>query len=105
MVEQIDEGTPNLRLVPPFALIPKSIYLCYVLTLVITAEKVHFVRMLYLERQQKTERFNTLLPTVYIVTEEQVAGLRRSARLVHKPQEVIILSMNISSYSDRGTQT
>ena len=55
MIEQVDEGAPNLRLVAPLALVPESIYLCYILALMIASQQVNFVRVLYLEGQKYAE--------------------------------------------------
>lgn len=105
VIEQVDEGTPELRLVPPFALIPESIYLCYILALVIASQEMHLVRVLYLEGQKNAEGLYALLASVNVIAKKKVVGVRRSASIVHEPQEVVILSVNIGSDRERSTQS
>ena len=45
--------------------------------------------------QQKTDGFQRLLPPVHIVSQKQVVALRREAPILKKPQQVIVLPMDV----------
>lgn len=97
MVEQIDERTPKLRLVPPFALVPESINLCYILALVISSQHMDFFRVLYLEGEKEAKGLYALLPSIHVVAQEKVTGLRRRPCIIHKAQEIVVLAVYVSS--------
>lgn len=49
-----------------------------------------------LVRQQKADGLQGLLPSVHIVAQEQVVGLRREAAILKEPQQVCVLSVDIT---------
>lgn len=64
---------------------------------VISSENAHFSRVFYFERKQQTNCFDSLSPSINVVTQEQIAGFRRKASILEESQHVIILSMNVAT--------
>ena len=57
-----------------------------------------------LVRQQQASALNGVLPTIHIVAKEEVVGFRRESPYLKQPQQIIVLSMNVS-YKHRQMQT
>ena len=68
----------------------------------ITSEDVDLSRVLYLEGEKETDSLNSLSSSINIVPQKQIVGLRRKAAVLKESEHVIVLSMNISAYFDRG---
>jgi len=65
-------------------------------TLVIATQHEEVLRVLDLVRKQQTYCFEGLLPTVNVVTEEQVITFWRKAAVLEQPQQVVILAVDIT---------
>ncbi len=49
-----------------------------------------------LVRQQQADGLQGLLPSVHIVTQEQVVGLWGEAAILEEPQQVCVLSVDVT---------
>lgn len=58
--------------------------------------------VLDLVSQQQTDGLQGLLPSVYIVSKEQVVALWWKASIFKKPQQIIVLPMNITWRDKQG---
>lgn len=58
--------------------------------------------VLDLVSQQQTDGLQGLLPSVYIVSKEQVVALWWKTSIFKKPQQIIVLPMNITWRDKQG---
>lgn len=65
-------------------------------TLVVAPEQEEVFRVFDLVRQQQADGFQRLLPSVHVVTQEQVVGLWGEAAILKEPQQVCVLSVDIA---------
>ena len=75
-VEAISEGLPKLDIVPPLAFVVEAIDPIDRGTLVVSTKDEEVLGILDLVGQQQADRLERLLPTVDIVSEEQIVGFR-----------------------------
>lgn len=59
-------------------------------------EQEEIFRVFDLVGEQQTDRFQRLLPSVHIIAQEEIISFRREASILEKPQQVCVLSMNIT---------
>lgn len=69
----------------------------------VSSQQKEIFRVFDLVSQQKADGFQGLLASVYIVTKKQVVALWWKASIFKQPQEVIVLSMNITWRGERFT--
>ncbi len=70
-VKQICENLPNIRIsILLYTLIIKTINLRYLTTLMITSEDSNAISISYFESKHQTERLNTMIAPVYIISHE-----------------------------------
>ena len=62
----------------------------------IATQQEKVLRVLDFVAQEEANCFDRLLATVDIVTQEQIVGLRRESAVLEDPQQIIVLSMNIT---------
>lgn len=62
----------------------------------VSSQKKEVFWVFDLVSQQQADGFQGLLASVYIVSQEQVVALWRKAAILKKPQQVVVLPMNIT---------
>ncbi len=62
----------------------------------VSSEKKEVLWIFDLVGKQKTDGLQWLLASVYIVSQKQVVTLWRISSILKKPEEVIVLTMNIT---------
>lgn len=62
----------------------------------VAPEQEEVLRVFDLVRQQQADGLQRLLPSVHIVAQEQVVGLWGEAAILEEPQQVCVLSMDIT---------
>ena len=65
-------------------------------TLVVAPEQEEVLRVFDLVGQQQADGLQRLLPSVHIVTQKQIVGLGGEAAILKEPQQVCVLSMDIT---------
>jgi hypothetical protein len=75
-VEAVGECFPELDVVPALALVVKAVDVINGHTLVISAQDEEILGIFDLEREEKTNRLETLLAAVNVVAKEQITGVR-----------------------------
>ena len=85
-VEYIAEFPPYSDIVPPFALVIKTIGSINRTTLVISSQEIKLFRVLNFECEKETNSFNTLFAAIYVITHEEVFG-RCLTRISNKIKE------------------
>ena len=74
----------------------ESIYSVYTGALMVTTQEKEVLRIFDLVGEQKTDGFQTLFPSVHIIPEEKIIGLRGKSTILKQPQQIIVLAMGIS---------
>jgi hypothetical protein len=96
-VEAISKCLPQLNVVPPLALVIEAIDTVDGGTFVVTTENKEVFRIFDLVRKEEADGLERLLATVDVVSEEEVVGLRREATVFKKTQEIVVLTVNITT--------
>ena len=95
-VENVTENAPESDGVSTLALVIEPVNAIDLSTLVIASQQEEVLGVLNLVAQQKAHCFNRLLSAVNVVTKEEVIGLGREASILEDPQQVIVLSMDVT---------
>jgi len=103
-VEAIRERLPELDVVPTLAFIVETVYPVYAGTLVIATQEKEILRIFDLVRQQQTYRFQRLLPSIDVVTEEQVVGLGWETAVFEQSQQIGVLAVYVAADLKRRLQ-
>lgn len=103
-VKAICKGLPKLDVISPFALVVKTIYPVYAGAFVIAAQQEEVLRIFDFVCQQQAYRLQGLLPSVNVITQEQVVRLGRKATVLKKPQQVGILAVYVAADLKRRLQ-
>jgi hypothetical protein len=96
-VEAVCEGLPELDVVPSLALIVEAIDTVDGSTLVVTAQDEEVLRVLDLVGQEQADGLEGLLASVDVVAQEKVVCFWRKATVFEQAEEVIILTVNITT--------
>ena len=64
--------------------------------LVVSSEQEEVVRVFNFVCQEKADRFDALLTSINIISEEQVVALGWEPSVVEQAQEILVLSVNIA---------
>lgn len=62
----------------------------------VSSQQKEVFRVFDLVRQQQADGLQGLLASVHVVAEEQVVALRWEAAILEKPQQVIVLPVNVT---------
>ena len=62
----------------------------------VATKKKEVLWILDLVCQQETDGLKRLLPTVHVITKEEVVGLWRKSSILEQPQKIIVLPMNVT---------
>lgn len=68
----------------------------------VTSQQKEVLWVLYFESQKQANALQGLLSSVHVVTEEEVVGLRGISTVFKEAEEVVVLSMDISTYLKGG---
>ena len=71
-------------------------------TLMVTPQKPQSLRIMDLEGPEVQDAFDTKVPSINIVTQEQVACVRRVASNLEKLHQIVVLAMHITTDRDRS---
>lgn len=94
-VETLGECLPEADVVPALALVVEAVDAVDGRALVVPPQQEEVFWVLYLVRQQQTDRLQALLASVDVVPQEQVVGLRGEAPVLEQPQQVRVLPMDV----------
>lgn len=81
--------------------------------LVCSSQQNHILRILYLERKQKKQSFNTFITSVNIISQKQIVStfdvsewwfINGSSKSLKKSVNLMKLTMNVSKYFDGCSQ-
>ena len=70
----------------------------------VSPQQKEVLRVFDLVCQEQADGLQRLLPSVHVVSQEQVVGLWRKTTILKEPQEVCVLSMNITCDRGNGRQ-
>lgn len=95
-IEDIAESFPKSDGVSSFAFIIESVDSVDLGTLVITPQEEKVLWVLYFVAEQQCDGLKWLLPSVDIVSQEEVVGLRRESSILKDPKQIIVLPMYVA---------
>lgn len=95
-VEAVGEGLPELDAVSALAFVVESVYPIDVCTFVVSAQHKEVFGVLDLVCEQQTYCFHRLLAPIHVVTQEEIVGLWWKSTIFKEPQQVRILTMDVS---------
>jgi hypothetical protein len=99
-VEAVGKGFPQLNTESSLALIIKSVDTVDGSTLVVTAKHEKVLWVLDFVSKQQANCFQGLLATVNVITQKHIIGLRGEATVFKETQQVIVLSVDITTDLD-----
>jgi len=65
-------------------------------TLVVASQQEEVLGVFDLVRQQQADGLQRLLPSVHVVSQEQVVGFGGEAAILKEPQQVCVLSVDVA---------
>lgn len=97
-IKRIIEIVPHIIIPVLFAnLIVKTIHVCDVTRLMIPPQQYQQIRMLQLVKKQQQDALHRVVPTIYIVSQHDIALFRNCPASFEHLQHVPELSMNITA--------
>ena len=96
-VEAVGKCLPKLDVVSSLALIVEAIDAVDRGAFVVAAEDEEVFRVLDLVGKEQADSLQGLLATIYVVTKEEVVGLRRKASVLEQPKEIVVLTVDITA--------
>mmetsp|Transcript_47027 Transcript_47027/g.132279 ORF Transcript_47027/g.132279 Transcript_47027/m.132279 type:complete len:268 (-) Transcript_47027:27-830(-) len=96
-IEHVAELLPELDIVSSLTLVVESVYPCDGGALVVSTELEEVVGELYLVAEHERDGFQTLLATVNVVPQEDVAAIGWEASVLEDTEEVVVLAVHIST--------
>jgi hypothetical protein len=103
-VEAVGKSLPELDTEASFTLVVKAVNPIDRGTLVVSTQDEEIFGVLDLVRQQQTDRLETLLATVHVVAQKDVIGLGWEATVFKETQQIIVLTVDITTDLDRSFQ-
>mmetsp|Transcript_13833 Transcript_13833/g.23603 ORF Transcript_13833/g.23603 Transcript_13833/m.23603 type:complete len:209 (-) Transcript_13833:154-780(-) len=97
-IKCITERFPELDVVPSPHLVIESVDPVDACALVVSSEDEKVLWVPYFEREKQANGFDGLLPPIYVISEEEVIGLWWKLSVLKQAEEVVILSVDISTY-------
>ena len=70
----------------------------------VAAQQEEVLGVLDLVGEQEGDDLEPVLPTIHVVAQEQVVGVRREAAVLEEPEEVMVLAMDVADDLDRRLQ-
>lgn len=68
----------------------------------VSAKDEEVLRILDLICKQQANYFQTLLPTIYVISQKQIVALGREPTILKKTKQVIILPVNVTYMGEIG---
>jgi len=99
-IETVSEGLPEFYVIPSLTFIIEAIDSVNWCTFMITSQKEEVLRILYLISKEKTNSFQRLFTSIYIISKEEIVGIRRESSIFKESQQIIVLTMNITANFD-----
>lgn len=96
-VEAVGERLPQLDVVATLALVVEAVDAVDGRALVVAAQDEEVFRVLDLVREEQANGLERLLATVHVVAEEEIVSLGREAAILEKAEQVVILSMDVTT--------
>ena len=62
----------------------------------IASQDEEVVWVLNLKSQEKANNFQTLFPSVNVISQKQIIGFRRQPAVLEQSEEIVILPMNVT---------
>ena len=103
-VETVGKRLPQFDVVSSLALVIEAVDSVDGRTLVVASEKEEVLRVLDLVREKEADGLQTLLSSINIVSEEKVICLRREATVLEQSQQIVVLTMDITTDLDWSLQ-
>ena len=95
-IEDVAEHAPESDGVPALAFIIEAVDSINLCAFMIASKKEEVLRILDLIAEKETNRLDGLLSSVDVVAKEEVVGLGREAPVLEDPQQVVVLSMDVT---------
>ncbi len=99
-VEGVTELLPYLDREPPPTLIIETIDPVDSSALMVASQDKEVFRILDLVGKEEADNFQALLAPIHIISKEEVVGLRGEATVLKQPEDISVLSVDISAYLD-----
>jgi hypothetical protein len=96
-IEAVGERLPQLDVIPPLALIVKSVDTVDRGAFVVPTQDEEVLWVLDLVCQQQADGLERLLATIDVVTEEEVVRLGREAAVLEKTKQIVVLAVNVAA--------
>ena len=93
-VEAVRKCLPQLDIVPPLALIIEAVNAVDRCTFVVSSENEEVLGIFDLVRQQQADCLERLLPSIHVITKEEVVRLGREAAVFEQSEEIVVLARN-----------
>jgi hypothetical protein len=103
-VEAISKSLPQLDVVTTLALVIETIDAVRAGTLVVAAQDEEVLGVLDLVSKQEADHLERLFASVNVVTQEQVVGLGREPTVLEQTQQIVVLSVDVSTDLDGGLE-
>jgi len=103
-VERVAELLPEFHRESPPTLIVKSVNPINPRTLVVAPKNEEVLRVLDLVRKQQTDDLQGLLPTVHVVTQEEVVGIGGEPSILKQAEDVGVLPVDVTADLDGGSE-
>ena len=95
-VEAIRKCLPQLDVVPPLALVVKTVDTVDRRALVVAAQDEEVLWVLDLVRKEEANGLEGLLPAVHVIAQEEVVRLGREAAVLEQSEQVVVLAVDIA---------
>jgi hypothetical protein len=102
LVEDVAEDLPNFDVVATLALVVEAVNSGNGGALMVTTEKEKVVGIIAFVDEEQRHDFQGILTTVYVVAQEEVIRRWRESSKLKQTQEIVILTMYVSTHGDRG---
>lgn len=96
-VEAVGKSLPQLNVIATLALVVESIDTVDGGALVVTSEDEEVFGVLDLVGEEQADGLKRLLTSVDVITEEEVVGLGREATVLEESEEIVVLSVDITT--------
>ena len=96
-VEAVGESLPQLNVVSAFALIVESVDTVNRGALVVAAQNEEVLGVLDFVGKEQANGLQGLLPTIDVITKEEIVGLWGETTVFEKSKQVVVLTVNITT--------
>lgn len=96
-VEAVCECLPEPDVVPSLAFVVEAVDTVDRSALVVAAKDEEVLGVFDLVSEQKADSLKRLLASVHVIAEEEIVGLRWESTVFEKPEEIVILTVNVAT--------